>query len=200
MKKFLIATLLMLFTLPVLAENTILILGDSLSAGRGIDPKQGWAQLLQDRLNEQKYNYIVVNDSISGDTTSNGLQRFPESLTKNKPKITVIELGGNDGLRGLPPPLIKKNLLQIISLAKAANSKVLLLGVRLPPNYGQDYLDQFLQIYRDLAAQTDLVTVPLFLNNVDSDKNLMQDDGIHPTVKAQTIMLDNVWDSLKKLL
>jgi acyl-CoA thioesterase-1 len=200
MKKFLIATLLILFTLPVLAENTILILGDSLSAARGIDPKQGWVQLLQDRLNEQKYHYTVVNDSISGDTTSNGLQRFPESLSRNKPKITVIELGGNDGLRGLPPQLIKKNLLQLISLAEAANSKVIVLGVRLPPNYGQDYLDQFLQIYQELAAQTDLMTVPLFLNNVDSNRTLMQEDGIHPTAKAQRIMLDNVWDTLKKIL
>jgi acyl-CoA thioesterase I len=200
MKKFLIAILLTLFTLPALAENTILILGDSLSAGYGIDPKQGWVQLLQQRLQEQKYNYTVVNDSITGDTTSNGIQRFPQALNKYQPKITIIELGGNDGLRGLSPQIIKKNLLQLIALAQAANSKVLVLGVRLPPNYGQAYLDQFQQIYQDLATQTDLVTVPLFLNSIDNDRALMQNDGIHPTVKAQTVMLDNVWDSLKKLL
>jgi acyl-CoA thioesterase-1 len=134
MKKFLLAILLSVFTLPVLAENTILILGDSLSAGYGIDPKLGWVHLLQQRLQDQHFAYTVVNASISGDTTSNGLQRLPTALAKYQPKITIIELGGNDGLRGLPPPLIKKNIQQLIDLAHAANSKVVLLGERLPTN------------------------------------------------------------------
>ncbi len=189
-----------MFTLPVLAENTILILGDSLSAGYGIDPKQGWVQLLQQRLADQKSTYTVVNASISGVTTSNGLQHLPGALNKYHPKITIIELGANDGLRGLPPSLIKKNLLELISMAENANSKVLVLGVRLPPNYGPAYLEQFHQIFLDLAAQSDLTTIVEFLNGVDSDRTLMQNDGLHPGVVAQPKILENVWEPLKKLM
>jgi acyl-CoA thioesterase I len=200
MKKFLIAILLTLFTLPVLAENTILIIGDSLSAGYGIDPKQGWAQLLQERLQDRKYNYQVVNASITGDTTSNGLRRLPAALTQYQPKITIIELGGNDALRGLPTPLIKKNIQQMITLAENANSKVVLLGVRIPPNYGEAYTTQFQQIYQDFGQQDDLVVIPLFLNGIDSNPTLMQGDGIHPLATAQATMLENVWSKLQKLL
>lgn len=200
MKKFLITILLTLCTLPALAENTILIVGDSLSAGYGIDPSQGWVQLLQQRLQNLKYKYHVVNASITGDTTSNGLQRLPAALKQYQPQITIIELGGNDALRGLPTPLIKNNLQKIIALTEAANSKVMLLGVRIPPNYGEAYTGQFQQIYQDFSQQTDLVVVPLFLTGIDTDHAKMQADGIHPLASAQPVMLENVWGTLQKLL
>lgn len=200
MKKFLVAFLIYLFTLPVLAENTILVIGDSLSAGYGIDPKQGWVQLLRERLQERKYPYQIVNDSISGDTLSNGLQRAPAAIQQTKPQVIIIELGANDGLRGLPPPLIKKNLDQIINLALAAQSKVLVLGIRLPPNYGAAYNTQFQQIYQDLAQREDILVIPLFLTGVDDNKNLMQADGLHPNANAQNTIMENVWVALQKLL
>lgn len=183
-----------------MAENTILIVGDSLSAGYGIDPQLGWVHLLQNRLNDLKYNYLVVNASISGDTTSNGLQRLPEALSKYKPNITVIELGGNDALRGLPPAIIKNNLQQMIAMVDKAHSKVLLLGVRIPPNYGEVYTTQFQKIYLDFAQQSGVEVVPLFLNGVDTDAAMMQADGIHPVAGAQTKMLNNAWAGLKKLI
>jgi acyl-CoA thioesterase-1 len=200
MKKFLITLLLSLFTLPVLAENTILIVGDSLSAGYGIDPKQGWVELLRERLQERKLHYQVINASISGDTLSNGLQRLPAALKQYQPKITVIELGANDGLRGLPPTLIQKNLDQMISMVLDAKSKVLVLGVRLPLNYGQAYLDQFQQIFQNLKTRDDVQVMPLFLTGVDDKHELLQADGLHPVASAQTTLLNNVWPALQKLL
>jgi acyl-CoA thioesterase-1 len=200
MKKFLLTFLLWLFTLPALAENTILIIGDSLSAGYGIDPKQGWVALLQKRLIDNNLDYKVINSSISGDTTSNGLSRLPTALTLYKPDITIIELGANDGLRGLQIALIKKNLEQLIQLVIQANSKVLVLGLRLPPNYGASYTEQFQQIYLELAKRDDISVVPLFLKDVDDKRSLKQADGIHPTAQAQVIILDNIWTALLKLL
>jgi acyl-CoA thioesterase-1 len=199
MKKFLITMLMLLFTVPALAENTILILGDSLSAGYGIDPALGWVSLLAKRLKEGNYDYRVVNASISGDTTSNGLSRLPAVLAAEHPQITIIELGGNDGLRGLAPAQIQKNFSRLILLAKQAGSKVLVLGVRIPPNYGLAYTQQFQVVYQDLA-KSGVTVVPLFLNGVDDHAGWIQADGIHPTKDAQTQMLDNVWVGLKALL
>jgi acyl-CoA thioesterase-1 len=200
MKKFLITMLMLLFTVPALAENTILILGDSLSAGYGIDPAVGWASLLAKRLKAGKYDYRVVNASISGDTSSNGLSRLPTALTAAHPEITIIELGGNDGLRGLAPDQIKKNLTSLIALAKQAGSKVLVVGVRIPPNYGLAYTQQFEGVYQDLAKMGGVTVVPLFLKGIDDHAGWIQADGIHPTQDAQTKMLDNVWVGLKALL
>jgi acyl-CoA thioesterase-1 len=191
---------MLLFTVPALAENTILILGDSLSAGYGIDPAVGWVSLLTKRLKEGKYDYRVVNASISGDTLSNGLSRLPLALRAAHPQITIIELGANDGLRGLLPTQIKKNLASLILLAKKAGSKVLVLGVRIPPNYGLAYTQQFQGVYQELAKAGDVTVVPLFLNGIDDHAGWLQADGIHPTQDAQTKMLDNVWVGLKALL
>ncbi|MDR3491511.1 MAG: arylesterase [Gammaproteobacteria bacterium] len=200
MKKFLIAIMILFFTLPALAENTILIVGDSLSAGYGIDPATGWVMLLKQRLKDLKYNYQVVNASISGDTLSNGLSRLPDALTKYKPNITIIELGANDALRGLSPELIKKNLDSLILLATKSGSKVLVLGVRLPPNYGEVYSNEFQRVFQKIKSTHDIKVVPLFLKNVDDKPKLMQADGLHPVTEAQIILLNNVWPALKELL
>ncbi|MDR3478632.1 MAG: arylesterase [Gammaproteobacteria bacterium] len=200
MKKFLISLLIFAITLPVFAKNTILIIGDSVSAGYGVETGKGWAALLKNRLQRAGGNYDVVNASISGDTTSNGLSRLPKALADHSPKITIIELGGNDGLRGIQIDTIKSNLMQMISLAKKTGSKVVILGVRLPPNYGPAYTDQFRQIFTTLSQDKTLQVVPLFLQNVDDKPQLMQTDGIHPTRQAQPILLDNVWVALKPLL
>ncbi|MDF2867570.1 MAG: tesA [Gammaproteobacteria bacterium] len=179
---------------------SLLVLGDSLSANHGIEPQQGWVNLLQQRLAAHKYPYQIINASISGSTTSQGLTRLPELLTKHKPTIVIIQLGGNDGLRGLPVLVIRKNLRNIIEISTRHKAKVLLLGVRLPPNYGPAYTSQFQAIYADLAKQEKVAVVPLFLAGVDEKTDLMQDDGIHPRVAAQTLLLDNVWPQLKALL
>jgi acyl-CoA thioesterase-1 len=200
MKKFLVSLLIFAFTLPVFAKNTILIVGDSISAGYGVPTGQGWAALLTEHLDDEGLNYDVVNASISGDTTSNGLLRLPKALADHPPKITIIELGGYDGLRGIPLNTIKGNLTQMIALAKEAGSKVLILGVRLPPNYGPAYTEQFQGIFTTLGQDSSLQVVPLFLHNVDDKPQLMQADGIHPTSAAQPILLNNIWPVLKPLL
>lgn len=190
----------MVFTLPALAENTILIMGDSLSAGYGIETKQGWVALLVQRLLTKKIPYRVINASISGATTSNGLDQLPKLLQQYQPDITIIELGANDGLRGLPPALIKDNLTHMISLAKKAKSKVLLLALRLPPNYGEIYTQQYQQIFLTVAKAEHINIVPFFLNKVDDNPAMIQADGLHPRAEAQLIILDNVWPELEKLL
>ncbi len=200
MKKFLSLFLLCFFTLPLFANNTILIVGDSLSAGYGIDPNQGWVALLKNRLHEKNFDYDVINSSISGDTTAQGLARLPALLKQFKPQITIIELGGNDGLRGLPLAVIKQNLDQMIILIKSAESHPLILGIRLPPNYGAAYLAQFQKIFTDLSEQTGVSVVPLFLKNIDENARLMQPDHTHPTAAAQMILLTNVWPTLEELL
>jgi len=156
--------------------------------------------LLQNRLKDKNYDYEVINASISGDTTGNGLARLPLLLKQYLPIITIIELGGNDGLRGIQLPVIKNNLARIIALTQEANSKVLLLGIRLPPNYGQQYTEQFLQLYSELVNRYGIAFVPNFLVNVDESNQLMQKDRIHPTGEAQVIILDNIWPELEKLL
>lgn len=165
-----------------------------------MDQKQGWVALLQQRLNNDKYPYQVVNASISGDTTHNGLVRLPDALRHYQPTITIIELGGNDGLLGLQLSQIKNNLINMITLAKRAGSRVLVLGVRLPPNYGITYDQSFQQIFAELAKREGINVVPLFLNRVDNNPKLMQQDGIHPTADAQIILLNNLWPTLEKLL
>lgn len=177
-----------------------MITGDSISAGYGIAINQGWVELLQQRLHDNHYQYRVINASISGNTTSDGLSSLSSQLIQYAPQITIIELGGNDGLRGLQISTIKNNLLAMINLAQKAKSKVILLGVRMPPNYGLTYTSQFTQLYSDFAKSADISVVTNFLTGVDSNPQLMQDDGIHPNYKAQIKLLDNVWPDLKKLL
>jgi len=176
------------------------VLGDSLSASFGIDQSTGWVSQLEKKLTDTKYPHQVVNASISGETTQGGLQRLPQLLTKYQPRIVILELGGNDGLRGLSIDLIKTNLQTMISKTMQSNAKALLVGMRLPPNYGQIYTDHFHQIYVDLAQSNKIPVVPFLLAGIATQKNLMQEDGIHPREEAQSLMLENVWKHLQPLL
>ena len=179
----------------------ILVFGDSISAGYGLERvDQGWVELLKTRLKTQGYGYQVVNASVSGETTAGGLARLPRALELHHPSIVILELGGNDGLRALPIPQFRANLTQMVTLASAAGAKVLLLGMRMPPNYGPQYTEQFAMVFSDLAQQKKLPAVPFLLNNIALTPSLMQGDDIHPNALGQPILLDNVWPALKPLL
>jgi acyl-CoA thioesterase I len=179
----------------------ILVFGDSVSAGYGLTHvDQGWVALLQTRLKQQEYVYQVVNASVSGETTAGGLGRLPRALTLHQPRIVILELGGNDGLRALPIAPMRTNLARMVDLASAAGAKVLLLGMRIPPNYGPDYTEQFRSSYSELARDKKLPLVPFLLNDIALVPDLMQADGIHPNEHGQPRLLDNVWPALKPLL
>lgn len=176
---------------------TLLIMGDSLSAAYGIERDEGWVHLLAERLNGDAQ---VVNASISGETTSGGLQRFADILGQQQPDIVLLELGGNDGLRGLSPSQMQANLANMIEQSQDTGAEVLLLGIDIPPNYGQAYRDAFTGVFYSLADEYDISLVPFLLENIALDNALMQSDGIHPTAEAQPIILDNVWPQLEPLL
>ena len=180
--------------------GVILVLGDSLSSAYGLDVKAGWVQLLQNRLDKQNAAYRVVNASISGDTTNGGAARLPSALEKHAPDVVVVELGGNDGLRGLPLTVTRANLERIIVESQTAGARVLLLGMRLPPNYGPAYNNAFHAIYEQLANQYQVGRVPFLLDGIGAVEGMMQADGIHPRSEAQPLMLENVWPHLKPLL
>ncbi len=181
-------------------NKTILILGDSLSAGYGINIDNGWVSLLQNRLAEGKYNYDVVNASISGETAAGGLRRLPYTLEQWPAHIVIVELGGNDALRGGSLTQLKKYLSAIIKLNRAANAKTLLLGMQIPPNYGPRYASKFHQTYSEISKELNVALVPFFLDGIATNTALMQADGIHPKAEAQAQMLDIVWPKLKPLL
>ena len=176
---------------------TFLVMGDSLSAAYGIEQEQGWVALLAERLEGEAQ---VVNASISGETTSGGAQRFADIIGQREPDIVLLELGGNDGLRGLPPAQMRANLATMIEQSQQAGAEVLLLGIDIPPNYGQAYRDAFTGVYHSLAEEYDLSLVPFLLEDIALNQQLMQSDGIHPTADAQPIILDNVWPALEPLL
>jgi len=179
----------------------ILVFGDSISAGYGLERvQQGWVALLQTKLQSEGYGYEVINASVSGETTAGGLARLPRALSLHQPKIVILELGGNDGLRALPIEQMRANLAQMADLASAAGARVLLLGMRMPPNYGPDYTEQFRLCYVDLARQKKLPLVPFLLNDVALTPNLMQADGIHPNALGEPTLLANVWPALQPLL
>jgi len=178
----------------------ILIIGDSLSAGYGLEPGKGWVTLLQQRLDARHLFYRVVNASISGDTTANGLNRLPAALHTHLPSLVLIELGANDGLRGLPLATMSQNLSTMISLSQSQSAKVLLIGMRIPPNYGKRYTDAFFTLYASLASQYQLSLVPFLLEGVGARPALMQADGLHPNEMAQPTLLDNVWEKLLPML
>ena len=182
------------------AAQTIVIFGDSLSAAYGIQPNTGWVALLESKLKQQNSTYKVINASISGETTSGGLTRFAQMLKVHQPEIVVIELGANDGLRGLSLSDMQRNLNSMIKLAKAKNATVMLLGMRIPPNYGIQYTQKFYAIYDNLAKQYKLNLVPFLLDGVAGHRALVQDDGLHPTAAAQPKLLENVWPKLQSLL
>lgn len=202
MKRLFALTLLMIACVPARAETpVILVFGDSISAGYGLaDVEQGWVELLKTRLRAQGYGYQVVNASVSGETTAGGLARLPRALELHHPKIAVIELGGNDGLRALPIPQMRANLEQMIDLAQAAGAKVLLLGMRMPPNYGLPYTEQFRESFSTIAGAKKIPVVPFLLNDIALSRNLMQDDDMHPNALGQPRLLENVWPALQPLL
>ena len=182
------------------SQQTIVVFGDSLSAAYGIPQHEGWVALLQQRLNQQKLKYQVINASISGETTSGGLSRFANMLKLQKPDIVLIELGGNDGLRGLSEVETHNNLEAMIQLAKKSKAKVLLIGMKIPPNYGLKYSQQFSENYQTLAKKHGAALVPFLLEGVAGNPDLIQADGLHPTAAAQAKILENVWPILTKML
>lgn len=182
------------------SSRTILVFGDSLSAAHGLRPQQGWVALLAKRLRRQGYRYRIVNASVSGETTTGGLERLPHELRAYHPGIVLLELGANDGLRGLPLQLAAHNLAAMVRLALARHARVVLLGVLIPPNYGPRYTRQFAAMYWRLARQFHLPLVPFLLKHVALDRRLMQSDGLHPNALGEPLVLDNVWPSLKPLL
>jgi len=199
--------LLLILASPVLpassvhaAGGVILVLGDSISSAYGIDVKRGWVQLLQERLDAQKAGYRLVNASISGDTTKGGVERLQAALKKYAPDIVVVELGGNDGLRGLPLSETRANLERIVVESQKSGARVLLLGMRLPPNYGPAYTKAFHAIYEELADRYHAARVPFLLEGIGGVEDMMQADGIHPRAEAQPLMVDNVWPYLQPLL
>ena len=181
-------------------QPTVLVLGDSLSAAFGIERNQGWVHLLQQHLNHNGHHYKVINASVSGDTTRAGLARLPLALKQHQPEIVIIALGGNDGLRGISLNELRTNLDKMIRLSKDAKAKLLLCGVRVPPNLGVTYIAKFLQVYRETSQQHDIPLVNYILKGVSSDPKLMQADGIHPTAAAQPLILNNVLEGLDKVL
>ncbi|MBD8495651.1 arylesterase [Pseudomonas syringae] len=180
--------------------GTVLIVGDSISAAFGLDTRQGWVSLLQQRMQEQGFDDQVVNASISGDTSAGGLARLPTLLAEHKPELVVLELGGNDGLRGQQPEQLQQNLASMIEQSQKAGAKVLLLGMRIPPNYGPRYTQAFEKAYTRLAEEKKVPFVPFFLEGVAGVPGMMQDDGLHPAAGAQGALLENVWPTLKPLL
>ena len=187
-------------TLEARENPRILVMGDSISAGYGIQREEGWVELLSRSLNQAEYPHVVINGSISGETTGGGLARLPQALDTHTPAVVVIELGGNDGLRGYPTDLVRSNLKQMVELALAQDAKVLLVGMQIPPNYGPRYTQAFFSMYAEVADETGVALLPFFLEKVALEPRLMQSDGIHPTAEAQPLLLETLWDYLLPLL
>jgi acyl-CoA thioesterase-1 len=182
------------------AAETLLVFGDSLSAGFGIAVKQSWPSLLDERLQQEKLPYTVVNASISGETTAGGLSRFPAALKQHRPAVVILALGTNDGLRGLPLAEARTNLTQMVQAAKSTGARILVAGMRLPPNYGPDYTRDFNALFATVAKQEKIALLPFLLEPIATDDTSFQPDRLHPTAAAQPKILDHVWPSLKPLL
>lgn len=192
---------LLLLILPVTAPaRIILIVGDSISAAYGIPVEHGWVSLLQQRLDTAGYAYRIINASISGDTTANARSRLPQALASQEPAVVLLELGGNDGLRGLSLAEMKTNLAAMITSSQAAGAQVLLIGMQLPPNYGPLYTQRFQSVYQELASEAKLALVPSLVDGIGTEQSLMQPDGIHPNADAQPLIVDRVWKVLMPLL
>lgn len=179
---------------------TILIVGDSISAAYGMDIRQGWVSLLEQRLQRQSATHQVINASVSGETTSGGLQRLPRLLRQHRPDLVVLELGGNDGLRGQPPALMQRNLERMVRLTQAGGGRVIVAGMRIPPNYGRAYTDAFAAVFPAVARSTGSALVPFLLDGVGGRPEYMQADGLHPNVRAQALILKQVWPVLEREL
>ncbi|NVJ67118.1 MAG: arylesterase [Gammaproteobacteria bacterium] len=199
MKKLLFVALIFLpsigFGKSLGEYNKILVLGDSLSAGYNMPLEKGWVNLLRQELIKKNPEIEVINASVSGDTTGQGLARLKPLLQKHEPDLVILELGGNDGLRGIAPPLIKRNLATMIDMSKQSSAEVLLLGMHILPNYGKRYTEAFHQNYLDLATEKEVKLIPFFLEGVGQNTELMQKDGIHPNETAQPQLMKNVMNS-----
>ena len=199
--KILIIYFLLNLSLNLYSEKakSLLILGDSISAGYGMSKEKQWSEVLKEKLNQEKISLKIINASVSGETTGGGLVRSDKLLQNNMPSYLLIELGGNDALRGYPPQTVKSNLLEIINLAKTYGSKSIIMQIRIPPNYGNRYRNEFESIYTEIAEETGSLYMPFMLNNIALEKNLMMADGIHPTEKAQPLIAEEIFNYLKDL-
>lgn len=184
----------------VTLAKSIIVLGDSISASYGMEVQQGWVRLLEQRLEKEEKNYHVINESVSGETTAGGLARVDKLLSRHKAEILILELGANDGLRGLSPKKMKENLAQIIERSQRAGTKVLLLSMRIPPNYGKRYTEMFYNVYVQLGKEFNIPVIPFILEDIALITELMQADGLHPNAKAQPMILDKLWVSLQEVL
>jgi acyl-CoA thioesterase I len=199
MLKYLVAMVFALVSVSATAKS-IVVLGDSLSAAYGIEVGQGWVALVQTKLQEKHSAYTINNESIIGDTSAGGLTRIDNALTRHKPSVVVIELGANDGLRGLSPSTLKSNLAEITRRVQKSGAKALLLSMRIPPNYGKRYTEMFYNVYPQLSKELGVPYVPFILEDVALAKELMQQDGLHPNEKAQAIIVEKIWPHLLPLL
>ncbi|MCZ4129305.1 arylesterase [Stutzerimonas balearica] len=180
--------------------GTVLVVGDSISAAFGLETEQGWVQLLRERIAETGKELAVVNASVSGDTSAGGLSRLDSLLAEHRPQVVIIELGGNDGLRGQAPAQLQQNLARMVDKSRQAGAEVLLLGMQLPPNYGRRYTEAFAEVFSQVAQDKQVALVPFFLEGVGGVASMMQPDGIHPAARAQARLLQNVWPALEPLL
>ena len=199
--KILIIYFLLNLSLNIYSEKvkSLLILGDSISAGYGMSKEKQWSEVLKEKLKEKKIDLRIINASVSGETTGGGLVRTDKILKNNKPSYLLIELGGNDALRGYPPRKVKNNLLEIIKLANIYGSKSIVMQIRIPPNYGNRYRNEFESIYTEIAKETESLYMPFMLNNIALEKNLMMADGIHPTKEAQPLIAEEIFKYLEDL-
>ncbi len=188
--------MVLLMVAGIVSAKNILVLGDSISASYGMTAEQGWVSLLQQKLQAENKSFQVINNSISGDTSAGGLARIAKSLEQYKPHIVILELGANDGLRGFSPVTMQTNLTEIIKKIQQTGAKVLLLGIRIPPNYGKRYTEMFYGVYATLAKTLNIAWVPFILEDVALKSNLMQTDGLHPNAQAQPIILETIWPKL----
>ncbi|MCX7106471.1 MAG: arylesterase [Methylococcales bacterium] len=201
MRILLFTVIILLMPMSAIAKpSTIVVFGDSISAGYGIEVQEGWVALLNKKLKETNSNYIISNASISGETTAGGLARIDQVLTTQKPAIILLQLGANDGLRGLSPVMMKNNLFDIVRRSQKSGAKVILLGMKIPPNYGKRYVDMFYNVYPELSKEMGIPMVPFLLEDVALDKDLMQADRLHPNAKAQPILADKIKPYLIPLL
>ncbi|MCK9608232.1 MAG: arylesterase [Methylomonas sp.] len=199
MYSLVLALILGLLPMAAMAES-IVVLGDSISAGYGINVGQGWVSLLQKKFNDRYGNYIISNESISGDTSAGGLARIDQALARHKPAIVILELGANDGLRGLTPQIMKSNLTEMIQRSRKAGANVLLLGMKIPPNYGKRYIEMFYNVYPQLSAELKVPLVPFIMDDIALNPELMQADGLHPNEAGQPLIAEKVWPYLQPLL
>lgn len=202
MKRFFVLLILIFTGFPANADApAILVFGDSISAGYGLaHVEQGWVGMLRAKLKDEGYGYQVVNASVTGETTAGGLARLPRALALHHPRLVILELGGNDGLRALPIDQMRSNLGKMVDLAVDSGAQVLLLGMRIPPNYGPEFTEKFFAVFADVARDKKTPLVPFLLNDIALSPNLMQADGVHPNELGQPKLLDNVWPRLRPLL